>query len=81
MRFAETEINNPPLNVTLTLSGLAQQARIYLPNDSPQFIASYQQSQMIQLSVPDRMMIVDLIVPEPAGAALLIFGALLLRRR
>jgi hypothetical protein len=83
-RFAESEIINPALAVTLTLNQPIDAARTYLPNLSLTPTATYAVPATIDLSVPDQMLIVELSVPEPGatGAALGGWAAIsLLRRR
>jgi hypothetical protein len=84
-RFANTEIVNTPLSVTLTLNTQIARARTFSPNDSMNPMATYLSPATINLSVPDKMLIVELSpVPEPATVWLLLFAALQLavtRRR
>jgi hypothetical protein len=80
-RFMETEIVNPPLSVTLTLNTDVALARTFLPNDSATAIASYLNPDSINLSVPDRMLVVELTtVPEPGVMGLLPLAWLAARR-
>ena len=80
-RFAEAEIINAPLNVTLTLNTDVALARTYLPNDSAVATASYLNPDSLNLSVPDRMLVVELTtVPEPAIMGVLPLAWLAARR-
>jgi hypothetical protein len=54
------EIINNPLAVTLTLNTRMTQARTFLPNDSINPTATFLNPTAINLSVPDRMLIVEL---------------------
>ena len=83
-RFAESEIINAPLAVTLTLNQPIDVARTYLPNQSVAPTATYAGPTVINLSVPDQMLIVELSIPEPGAAGALVGGLAatgLLRRR
>jgi hypothetical protein len=84
-RFAESEITNAPLPVTLNLSSSVALASVFLPNDSPTATATYSNTSSISLSVPDKLLVVELShVPEPIGTsavAFLMMFALHRRRR
>jgi hypothetical protein len=80
-RFAETEIVNAPLPVTLSFPAPVGTASVFFPNDSASAAATYLNTSTINLSVPDRMMVVQLSnVPEPtaAGTALIAAAIVLL---
>jgi hypothetical protein len=82
-RFAESEIVNAPLGVTLNFASPVAAANVYFPNDSAAPAATYFNASSFNVSVPDRMMVIAL-VPEPAAAgfaATLLPGLWTLRRR
>jgi hypothetical protein len=81
-RTSEVEISNPDLSVTLTVSGDFATAKTYFPNDSalPQNV--FANPHAINLSVPDRLLIVELTpAPEPALGMIFVIAPLLLLRR
>jgi hypothetical protein len=67
-RPSQTIINNPPLDVTLSLTTPIRRANVYLTNQSLTPIFTRQNPTAISLSVPDEMLVVELIppIPEPA---------------
>ena len=67
-RFAETEIVNAPLSITLTLNTQIALGKTYLPNNSVSATNSWVNPTSMNLSVPDQMLIVELTpAPEPGG--------------
>jgi hypothetical protein len=82
-RSQQTVIVNPPIAVTLTLNDPMAQASTYLTNQSLTPTATYLNPTLINLNVPDEMLVVELTpIPEPTGAALLlVVGAASARRR
>jgi hypothetical protein len=77
------DINNTPLSVTLTLpAGTIDRARVFLPGQSATPTATYTNPTTMFLSVPDQMLMVELVnVPEPGGVALVAGVVTALSRR
>lgn len=60
--LAKKAIDNPAVNVTLTLSQPLD-VRMYLPSQSAQAVAEHRRQASIELRVPDQMLIVELSTP------------------
>jgi hypothetical protein len=78
------EIVNVPLAATLTLTTSIAQARLFQPNNSSNPTATYSNPTTISLSIPDQMLIIQLIptaVPEPRSIFLLIATLAMTARR
>jgi hypothetical protein len=78
----KTEINNPPVPVTLTFDASFQMLSTYLPGDSASATAVHYNSNSINLNVLDQMVVVELTnVPEPRLEGVVgMFGIMMLRR-
>lgn len=81
-RFAESELTNAPLSITLTLNTQIALGRTYLPNGSINPTNSWLNPASMNLSVPDQMLVVEL-VPAPEPSWMVGTGAvfLVIRRR
>jgi hypothetical protein len=68
-RFANNnqgaEITNAPLSVTLTLTTEIAQARVFLPNNSIQPLATFIDPTSLALSVPDQLLVIELTPSVP----------------
>jgi hypothetical protein len=61
------EITNSPIAATLNLTTSMAQARLYQPNSSSQPTGTYIRPTSINLSIPDQMLIIELITSDSIG--------------
>ncbi|HEX8522064.1 MAG TPA: hypothetical protein VF669_07400 [Tepidisphaeraceae bacterium] len=78
---SKTEINNPPVPVTLTFEASFKTLGTYLPGQSATPTAVQYNANVLNINVPDQMMVIELNnVPEPAAVAIPALAAICLLR-
>jgi hypothetical protein len=72
---SQRDVTNVDLSATLAFGDQFALARVYLPNVSASPVAMYSNPTTLNLSVPDRMMVVELVpIPEPRAFVLFLSG-------
>ena len=67
--ITKTNINVPPIPVTLSLQQPIGQAAAYLPNESATAVATFHNTSSISLNVTDQMLVLELSIAAPYSSA------------
>jgi hypothetical protein len=73
-KSTNTDLTNPDLPVTLNFASPINGATTYLPDGSASPVGTFGPGSQLNLNVPDQVLLVQISIPEPTGAMLLVLG-------